>query len=134
MNPSSLPDELKSDPWAKKRESLEKESGDFARQIERPGENFSVSVDEALLFSNSEEVQSKFLGAADDKLVGHLQSIKEPPTLIEEAFWAVLTRLPSDEERVTFQSFLEKRKDRRTEGIRQMVWVLICSSEMRFNY
>lgn len=126
--------ELSSDEWAQKRESLENEAGAFAGRIEQPGESFSVSVDEALLFSNSADVQSNFLNESDDRLVGQLQKIEDARELITTAFWAILTRAPNEEELATLQKYLEARQDRRTEGLKQITWALLCSPEMRFNY
>jgi len=133
-NPEAWPTSLMSEDWASMRESLETKSTEFAGQIELAGENFMVSVDEALLLSNGEQVQTQFLNEADDGLVGHLQTIEAVGELIDKAFWAVLTRAPSEEEQQVFQQYLKDRQDRRTEGIKQLVWVLISSPEMRFNH
>lgn len=136
-NPASFPaDRDPKDPqeWSKRREQLEKASSGFAGQIELPTEHFQVSVDEALLFSNSERVQNDFLRDSGDKLVGALKEIKDRSAMIEAAFWAVLSRPPEPDERKAFEAFLTERSERPVVGIRQMVWALITSPELRFNY
>ncbi|MFG0335229.1 MAG: DUF1549 domain-containing protein, partial [Maioricimonas sp. JB049] len=65
------------DAWESEREAIEKRSDSFAKQIEIPGENFQVSVDEALLFTNSERIASDYLRDAGDRLVRHLRSLEE---------------------------------------------------------
>jgi len=133
-NPGSMIDDRTSEAWAQKRDSLENEASGFATRIEKPGESFSVSVDEALLFSNNEEIQSTFLSEADNKLVGHLKNIEDSRALIVEAVWSTLTRAPTEEELVALQEYFEDRQERRIDGIKQIVWALLCSPEMRFNY
>ena len=120
--------------WVKKREELENQSNGFAGKIEAPGDNFQVSVDEALLFSNNEQVQKDFLRDAPDRLVGVLKKIDDRKQLIEEAFLAVLSRSPETEETQAFLQFLSKKERDLVTGIQQIVWALLTSPELRFNY
>lgn len=133
-NPVELDKAMQHEAWPKRRESLGKAASGFAGQLERPTANFQVSVDEALLFANSKRVQNDFLRDSRDKLVGYLKEIKDDRKLIEAAYFATLSRSPEADEVSAFQAYLSKRKDRRLAGIRQIVWALITSPEMRFNY
>lgn len=133
-NPDELTKAMKNKDWAKRRESLGNAAAGFAGQLERPTANYQVSVDEALLFANSKRVENDYLRDSRDKLVGKLKDIKADKTLIETAYLAVLSRKPEAGEVAAFQSYLTKRKARRLDGIRQIVWALITCPEMRFNY
>ncbi len=51
--PGSLPAESSAAEWDGRLQNLENQAAGLAQRIEYPGENFQVSVDEALLLSNS---------------------------------------------------------------------------------
>ena len=133
-DPEQVASEISSDEWQKRREQLEKESSELADQFEPPGENFQVSVDEALYFSNNDRVQNELLRDSADRLVGHLKTIPDRAEMIEVAFRAVLSRSPEPEELATFEAYLAEREDRQVEALQQVVWALIASPELRFNY
>jgi hypothetical protein len=64
-----------------------------------------------------------------------LKSIGDRRRLIVRAFEATLSRSPDTDEVVEFEVFLTKReKAGRVSAIRQMVWALLTSPELRFNY
>ena len=134
MNPQTLPFPPQPEKWKKRRTDLERSAAGFAAQIERPGENFQISVDEALLFSNNSRIERDYLRDSRDRLIGHLKTIKDETKMIDTAFRTVLSRAPRDEEMKMFRAYLGKRKTRRLDGIRQIVWALITSPELRFNY
>ena len=133
-SPDSLPGPAKPDEWPQRREQLENVSDDFAGLMELPGENFQVSVDEALLFSNNERIERDYLRDSNDRLIGTLKGIKERKSIIETAFWAVLSRAPDAEEINALKKFLSKRDQNPVSAVRQIVWALITSPELRFNY
>ncbi|QDU40174.1 hypothetical protein Mal4_45290 [Maioricimonas rarisocia] len=120
--------------WESERDSLENRADSFAKQIEIPGENFQVSVDEALLFTNSERVASDYLRDAGDRLVRHLKSLDGDETVATVAMQAVLSRTPTAEEQARISEYLATRSVRRLEAIQQIVWALIASPEFRFNH
>lgn len=133
-DPDSFSDSDRADDWEQRRESLENSADGFSQLIDRPTEHFLVSVDEALLFSNNERIERDFLRNAGDKLVGRLVGMSEVNQIIETACWAVCSRPPEAQEAQAMQDFLSARQDRREAGIQQMVWALITSPELRFNY
>lgn len=133
-NPEKFPLDVKPEDWGKTRESLENTASGLARQMEYPGEHFQVSVDEALYFSNNDRVQNDFLRDSTDKLVGYLKDKKDKAELIRSAFRVTLNREPEPDETAAFQVYLDERSDRRVEGIQQIVWALLMSPELRFNY
>jgi hypothetical protein len=133
-NPDSYPPDIPADDWKKRREGLENAANGFAGLLDLPGDNFQVSVDEALLFSNNERIYNEYLRDGGDKLVGYLKAIPDRRAMIEAAFWSVLIRTPSAEEVDAFENYLVQREDRPVDGIQQILWALVASPELRFNY
>ena len=133
-SPASFPLNPKPKDWSKRRKDLENASAGLAGLFEIPGEHFQVGVDEALLFSNSEQIQNDILRDSGDRLVGYLKKINDPRKLIERAFWIVFSRAPDAKETQALESFLAKRTKNRVSGIQQLAWALITSPEVRFNY
>ena len=133
-NPETLPLDMKPQEWSKRREQLENATNDWVDEFEIPGESFQISVNEALLISNSERMEKDLLRDSNDRLVGYLTGIEDQQKLIEKAFQVVLSRSPEPEELESFQVYLSKRDDRPLKGIQQIVWALISSPELRFNY
>ena len=88
-----------------------------------------------MLFSNGDQVQGNLLRDSADRLVGTLKSIGNRRQLIGRAFEAMLSRAPDADEVAVFEAFLTKReKAGRVAAIQQMVWALLTSPELRFNY
>jgi hypothetical protein len=133
-NPQQFTADMESPHWAGQRQNLENQSNGFANLIEQPGENFQVSVTEALLFANGDRVQNEFLRDSSDRLVGVLKSEPDDAMAITRAFRMTLARDPQPEEMFTVQTYLESRSDRRTAGWQQVVWALVTSPEFRFNH
>jgi hypothetical protein len=133
MDPTALtvgkPEEIE-----KRMTGFEDAARGFAPLIEQPGEDFQISVSEALLFSNMERMQKEFLADGGDRLIGRLKQIKDPNEAIDLAVRAVLSRPPNETERKAFVDYLQRRSDRPVEAYRQLVWALLTSSEFRFNY
>jgi len=119
--------------WAKRREELERGAEGFAGHFELPGENFQIGVDEALLFSNSPQIQDDFLRDSSDRLIGALKTLATPEEQIASAYYATLTRAPDADELNACRGYLAQRSDP-VAGLRQFVWALLTSPELRFNY
>jgi hypothetical protein len=133
-NPDSLPGRVKPADWPKIREQWEQRAEQFARRFEIPEEHFQVSVEEALLLSNSPQIEGEFLRNQSDTLVGYLQTVGDEPRIIDAAFFNVLARDPKEEERAMVRFYLGARGDRRDQAIQQWVWALLTSAEFRFNH
>jgi hypothetical protein len=133
-NPQQFTTDIESPHWAGQRQNLESQSNGFANLIEQPGENFQVSVTEALLFSNGDRVQNEFLRDSGDRLVGVLKAESDDTTAITRAFRVALSRDPQPEEMFTVQQYLSSRRDRPAAGWQQLVWALVTTPEFRFNY
>jgi hypothetical protein len=133
-SPASLAADLKPDELERRIENLESRARGLARYFEQPGDNFQVSVSEALLFSNGDRIVGPLLADSGDRLVGHLKQIKDRKDLIDLAVRNALSRPATEEEVKLLADYLDRRKDRPVEACRQLVWALLTSSEFRFNY
>lgn len=104
----------------------------YERWFERPGEDFQVSVDEALFLSNSHDVQAGLLeGSGLVKAMERLPGSAERIRLAGRAIWQ---RDLSEEEVSLMGAYLDARSDRPQAGLCQMVWAMLSSAEFRFNH
>ncbi len=132
-SPETYKPEAGGDDWQKRRDELERSAEGFANQFELPGENFQVGVDEALLFSNSPQFTDDYLRDSPDRLIGTIKQQTDKSAQITTAYWAALSRAPSADEVTACEQYLGKRAEP-VAGLRQMVWALLTSPELRFNH
>ena len=133
MNPETILDTA-SPEWAGRRDEFERQSDDLANQFEVPGENFQIGVDEALLFSNNARIWDDYVRDEGASLIGCLKSKGDRSAQIDLAFWTVLSRPALAEERSSCEAFLTQRETNVLLGLRQLVWSLLASPELRFNH
>src|SRR5262249_40865308 len=108
-DPESFSAKIKPEEVEKRLENLESSARDFAKLIEQPTNDFQIGVNEALLFSNNDQILKEFLGDGGDRLVGRLKQIKDPKMLIDAAVYALFTRPPTDDERKLLEGYLKDR-------------------------
>ena len=128
MTATSAPD------WPNRRDELERQADDLANQFEVPGENFQIGVDEALLFTNNAKLWDDYVRDDGSTLVGCLKQKPDRTAQIETAYWATLGRAPLPEEQSACDAFLAQRTANPLLGLRQLVWSLLASPELRFNH
>ncbi len=116
----------------KRIENAERGAAGFERWFERPGEDFQIAVDEALFLSNSREIEEQVLSGGG--LVRSLAALPGTEERLRLAGRAVWQRDLSGEEIEVLSGFLGTRGDRPEEGLRQLLWAMLTSSEMRFNH
>ena len=135
---STSPDYLAADgntaETEKRLESIANSARGLMDLFELPGDDFQVSVDESLLFSNNERIERELLRTDKDALVGKLIATEDRAAAIDTACWTINSRPPSPEEAEQLTAFLAARADRLPEAYRQLVWAMLASSECRFNY
>lgn len=131
QDPDGIPGDRTPDEMRAHLEAIERSGLGLAGRFERPGEGFHVSVDEALFLSNSTELRDQVLGGG---LVARLDQLESDEERIRAAYRSIVSREPTGEEVRLFLDYLGERGDRPREGVRQMVWVLLTSSEARFNF
>ena len=112
----------------------EKSAEGLASKFEEPGEDFQVSVGEALMFNNNADIQNQLLADDGSMLVGQLKALEDNTQLVHQAGWTVMGRRLADEETQWMVKYLADRDDRRIPAIQQLVWALLTSGEFRFNY
>jgi hypothetical protein len=135
LHPAPLKHDVKeSTTWEQRRERLESQADGVASQFEIPHENFQVSVDEALLFSNSDRFTRDYLHEGADRLLGRLTECDDSSQQIRAAFLAVLSRKPETAELELLQQYLADRSDRPVAALQHLVWALLASPEFRFNF
>ena len=115
-------------------ERLEKDGDSWVSFFERPTFDFQVSVEESLMFSNSEKVDAELLNTKDDRLLRHLLDTSDVEQMFRAAYEQVLARAPAAEELKALRRYVEQRSDRPTDAIRQAVWAMMASAEFRFNH
>ena len=130
------PDQFNLEDEAKLNEQLNRvyQANGFTSQLDQPIHDFQVSTTEALLFSNSDRVTKELLQESSSTLVGKLKSLENDTERVELACWSILSRAPDDEERKILLAYLATRRERPVEGIQQLVWALLTSTEFRFNH
>lgn len=120
--------------WKKERSGLEGAANGWANQFEIPGENFQVAVDEALFFSNNDRIENDLLRDSGDRLVGSIKEIDDINSALTAAFEAINSRKPTADELSAITKYLEPRTEDRQAALKQVVWALLTSPELRFNY
>lgn len=133
-HPNSFPADTRTPEWARQRDQLERAAAGWAGLFENPTEHFQVSVDEALLFSNNPRVESELLRDGADRLLGAVKAQEGRAAQIETAFKSILSRGPEPGEAAAFDAYLSERSDRPEAALQQMLWALLASPELRFNY
>lgn len=133
-SPDAFKRDAKPEEGEKFIEQVERTGQGWASSLERPGDDFQVGVDEALLFSNNDKVQRELLALSNDRLLKGLLDLKDNRELATAAVWNVLSRPPEPRELQVLADYLDKRSDRPTEAVRQVVWSLLTSTEFRFNH
>ena len=96
-------------------------------------DGFQASVSQALYFGNAPDIQGQ-LAPSGSNLVATLAAMSEAAAVADEAYVAVLSRPPADDERADVAAFLDARPHDRTQAIAELVWALVSSNEFRFNH
>jgi hypothetical protein len=115
-------------------EAMEGSARGLANLFEHPRDDFQIGVSEALLFSNSGRIEKELLTDGKNTLLGALKDEKNLDRVADVAVLNVLGRPPSAEEKKAFVDYLASRRDRPAEALRQAIWALLASAEMRFNH
>ncbi len=95
-------------------------------------DNFSATLDQTLFLKYGPAVRG-LLPPRPGNLSDRLSKLSNPDSLADELFLAVLSRLPTDEERNDVAEVLKKSTDRQ-KTINELVWALLASAEFRFNH
>ncbi|MDE0818321.1 MAG: hypothetical protein OSA92_11705, partial [Pirellulaceae bacterium] len=69
-----------------------------------------------------------------DRLIGELMILSTDAEVVVTAAKSIMNRPVTKQEQRVMMKYLKQRKDRREAAIVQVVWALLTSSEVRFNY
>jgi hypothetical protein len=115
---------------AREKAIISLENPGLQSHIAFPRDDMPIQIVESMRLSNDAGLNS-IIGK---QLLPMLKKAGDRKAQITQAMWAVLSRPPTVAEYELFERHLEARKDRPDAGLQQMVWVLINSSEFRFNH
>lgn len=105
----------------------------FANPAREAEIDFNPSLRAVLFLLNDPTVLS-WLEAKDGNLVDRLSKLKADEKVAEEAYLAVLSRLPTEDEVAEVKSYLQKNEKRRPIAVGHMVWALLASTEFCVNH
>ena len=105
----------------------------FANDAREPEGEFKATVKGALFWLNSSEIQ-QLLNRHPGNLVDKLTQIKQPVSLVDELYLAVLSRFPTPDESSVMVSFLNDVSADRETAIRDATWSLLTSVEFYVNH
>ena len=115
-------------------DSVHAQARTLAAKFDVPSDGFQVSVDEALLFSNDAALEKDLLANRADRLIGELMILSTDTEVVATASKSIMNRPVTTQEQRAMMKYLKQRKDRREAAVIQLVWALLTSSEVRFNY
>ena len=98
-----------------------------------PQDTFFATVDQALFLANDGRLQS-WIGPQQDNLAAQLNDQESNEMVADEMYRSILTRDPTDEERVAVVEYLKASPDNRSAAIQEIIWSLLTSVEFRFNH
>jgi hypothetical protein len=130
-DPQSLPQ--KQEDVQRELNNLAQSARGLANFFPEPGDKFQVSVEEAMLFSNNEQVQRDLL-QGDRTLVSRLLQIKNLNERAGYAVKATLSRTAQSREIEALSKYMQERESRPDEACRQVVWALLTRSEFRVHH
>ncbi len=97
------------------------------------GEDFQATVNQALFFGNGAVVDG-FINPANDNLMQRLSKLEDPEQIVDELYLAILSRPPSEVERVEFATIVAKSGEKKADCISELSWALLSSNEFRFSH
>jgi hypothetical protein len=74
------------------------------------------------------------LNPRSNNLIERLQAIEDDQQLADELYLAVLTRMPTGEERNDVAAMLATPELPRLQAIQEVAWALLTSIEFRFHH
>ncbi len=103
----------------------------FAGEPGKP-QQFEPTLDQALFFANS-LVLKQWLTSRGDNLFVRLEKLKDEQ-IADEAYLSILTRRPTDEEKMDATAYLKTPNKSRPTAVQELIWALATSAEFRFNH
>ena len=105
----------------------------FGNVLREPEIEFSPTV-KASVFLMNEPTVLGWLQRKPGNLVDRLAGMTNNAKLADELYLNVMSRLPSDEEKLEVTKFLTNRNENRDKAIGHLAWALLASTEFRLNH
>lgn len=105
----------------------------FANPPKEPEIEFEPSVKGALFLMHEELVQ-KCIAPQPGNLIDQLAREENDEAALDRLFLAVLTRAPTEVERVELLEFLQKNHERRSDALVNLTWAMLTSTEFVVNH
>jgi hypothetical protein len=105
----------------------------FAAAAGQPQDGGDATVHQALFLSNGEPIQG-WLKPSGQNLTARVSALSEPNAIAEELYVSLLSRRPTEEERLEVARYLQERASDKVPAIQELTWALLASSEFRFNH
>ncbi|MCI0457907.1 MAG: DUF1549 and DUF1553 domain-containing protein [Gemmataceae bacterium] len=99
----------------------------------QPDEGFQATLDQALFVQNGALLRG-WLALRPGNLTDRLGRLAGSGAVAEELYLSVLTRPPTDEERLEVGDYLAGRQADRGSALQELAWALLASAEFRFNH
>jgi hypothetical protein len=112
---------------------------EFIRQYgSLPGEEFQATVNQALFFSNGNTIDA-WLKPSGENLLARLSKLDDDGALIDNLYWSIHSRPPTETERRAAADYLKSRASDKPAAassgtIAELAWALLSSTEFRFNH
>lgn len=98
-----------------------------------PDGEFQASLPQALFLANHENLV-EWLEPGNGNLAEQLLARDEPQSVAEDAYLAILSRFPTEEEVAMAIEHFEARGNERPAAVMELLWALVASSEFRLNH
>jgi hypothetical protein len=105
----------------------------FGSPLGKAEGEFQASLPQVLFLANNPAVFG-WVQPGSGNLTEQLAVLKDDSQVAENAFLAVLSRFPNDDEVKLFREHLALGKDNRQAAVTELVWSLIASAEFRLNH
>lgn len=108
----------------------------FGGQPGKPPEGFESTVDQVLFLSNDTLMQN-LIKPRGSNLAARLLSLPadQPEAIAAELFLSALSRQPTAADTADVTEYLAGLEgEARTQAVRELVWAVVTSSELRFNH
>ena len=113
---------------------------EFIRQYGNlPGEEFQATATQALFFSNGNIIDA-WLKPSGYNLIARLAKLDNRDTLVDNLYWSIHSRAPTETERRAATDYLKNRAADKPDSasdptiLAELTWALLSSTEFRFNH
>lgn len=105
----------------------------YAAGAGQPQGDFFATADQALFATNAGLINS-YVNPAGGNVTDRMIKSKDDREAARDLYLTILSRQPSNDEVDEVVSYLQRKKDKRADAVRELAWGLLNSAEFRFNH